>query len=421
MKINKSNIVKGFCIIILLGTIAMSCRQDPIFYIISSETAPVPPRISGSPTNMVVFERTYLSDPADPDSEKSIPLLFVASGILHWYGRPPDTGEPPSWDRSYGIPQPMGRIISLAVTKDRLYALCLNGDSLIATLQYMGHTGGWNIIPGISSLQSIYADPETDRLFVSAGSASINNTIAYSIYYLDLKDDTLKLLRNFTAMLSGAAYRKGTYYLCTRGAGIFQVTETDLAADLPISTPLNNFFGIPGNLMSFMGMIKLKDPAESIITIDRTGGSLYEILENEQGVAYFSPMYYYIGTSVTITSYAIGGLALWEDASGFIKKLVVSRQGTLYSTSYNNGYTEFYLNSYDGSFDKGNPIYYMDTVSGYSDRYSTSLGKLPINHLFQAPREIDPEMTFFASTQTAGLWSYRYRPFNGGWQWNSEE
>jgi len=269
-------------------------------------------------------------------------------------------------------------------------------------------------------IQSIHADPETDRLFVSA---RINNTtvpaLSYAIYYLDLKDDTLKQLIEYTTMLSGAAYRKGAYYLCTRGAGIFQVTETDLAADFPVPTPLYNIIGIPGN--TFMGMIKLKDPAESIIAIERTGGGLYEILEDEQGAAFLSQMYYNIGTSVTINSYALGALALWEDASGFIKKLVVSRQGTLYSTSYNNGYVEFYLNSYDGSFDKGNPFYYMDTVYGNSDRYTTSLGKLPINHLFQAPREVDPEMTFFASTQTAGLWSFRNRLFNGGWQWNSED
>jgi hypothetical protein len=58
------------------------------------------------------------------------------------------------------------------------------------------------------------------------------------------------------------------------------------------------------------------------------------------------------------------------------------------------------------------------TVDGNTDRYTATIGKHPINHLFQTPNNIDPRMTFFASTQTAGLWSYRDR--TGGWQWNAE-
>jgi len=424
MKINKSNIVKSFCAILLLGIIAMSCGQDPIFYIISSETAPVPPRIPGSPTNMVVFERKYRSNPSDPGSEKTISLLFVASGILHWYGRPLGTREPPTWDRHYNIPQPWGRIISLAATKDRLYALCLTGDSLIATLQYMGHTGGWKTIPLRSDypfIQSIYADPDTNQLF--AGACISNKTaITYVILYLD-PNNNLQILKRNTSMLSGAAYRDSndTYYLCTRGDGIFQVSKDSLETNTINDTTVSQLtIKKTDNRISFMGMIKLENSAQSIIAIGRFGGLLYEI--DEGGAAHFSQMFYNNGFGVATGGYAMGALALWEDyTDGSVKKLVAGKQGTLYSTSYNNGYVEFYLNSDDKSFDKGNSAFFMDTVHGNFDRYSTSLVKQPVNHLFQVPATIDPNKTFFASTQTAGLWSYRDRFNNGGWQWNAEE
>jgi len=460
MKINRSNIVKSFCAILLMGIIAVSCGQDPIFYIISTETAPIPPRIPGSPTNMVVFEREYqyFGDPADPDFDpdaepetRNINLLFVASGSLHWYGGDPSA---PEWDMDYGIPQPEGRITSLAITKNYLYALCLNGNSLTATLRYMGRTGGWTTISGIDEyplLQSIYADPETDRLFVGAGITS-KTDITYAILYLDVNKDTdeqtLKMLKPKTAMLSGAVYRKDAYYLCTRGQGIFKVSEDNLKTN-PINDEmvlqLKNISEVkieteidpdnppdPDNLLEikielqekdsdilFMSMIKLKDSAESIIAVGRANGVLYEILENEEGAAYFSQIYYNNGNSATIGAFAMGAYALWQDRDEVIKKLVTGRQGTLSSTSYNNGYVEFYLKSDNNSFDKDNPTRFMDTVHN-SDRYSTNLGKHPINHLFQAPESIDENMTFFASTQASGLWSYRDRPNNGGWQWNAE-
>jgi hypothetical protein len=457
MKINKSNVVKSFCAIFLLGIIAVSCAQDPIFYIVTTETAPIPPLIPGSPTNMVIFEHTYLSDPANPGSKKTIPLLFVASGSLHWYGGNPSN---PEWDGDYGIPQPEGRITSLAVTKNRMYALCLDGNSTDATLRYIGRTGGWNTIPGTDEyplIQSIYADPETNRLFVGAAITS-KTEITYAILYLDLNENRLKVLRRKTAMLSGAVYRNsnGAYYLCTRGDGIFKVSESNLATnnindatvlqlnnigpvEIEVTIPdpenppeiqikIETVIQRKDNKILFMGMIKLEDSAESIIAVERTNatvrasGALYEILEKE-GSAYFSQMYYNNDyknkdNSITTSGHAMGVLALWEDTNGYIKRLVAGRQGSLTSSSYNNGYVEFNLKP-DDSFDKTNNNRSMLTVHD-PDRYSTNLGKLPINHLLQTPPNIDIKRTFFASTQTAGLWSYRDRPSNGGWQWNAE-
>ena len=499
MKKSTSNIVKGFCAILLLGGLAVSCRQDPIFHVISTETAPIPPRIAGAPTNMVVFEREYQVpvDPADPDFDpdavpetKTITLLFVASGRLHWYGSPDPATESPKWDRDYGIPRPGGKVIALAVTKTRLYALCLSSGSLRATLRYTTKTCNdtWHPVsraseyPLIQSIYSTYSDGDGEggQLFAGARKSS-KNTETYAILYLDSSTDTLQKLKSDTEMLSGAVYRKteGIYYMCTRGNGIYRVKKTDLETNSVSDTTVLQLKNIrkaeiqveidPGdppsdpdeppeiqieiqpviqernNRIVFMNIIKLKDSAESIIAIGRDGGVLHEILTNDALVDMFDDVpdsaelledlkesrafsqIFYINSETGNPSgnartggFATGAFALWEDPLNSATKLLVAgRQGTLFSTSYNNGYIEFKLTS-DGSFDKENPSRGMLTVDN-SDRYSTSLEKQPINHLFQVPVEVDTRKIFFASTQTGGLWSYRNRSSNGGWQWNAED
>ena len=506
MRISTSNVVKSFCAILLLGLLAVSCRKDPIFYIISTETAPIPPLIPGSPTNMVVFQREYKhftdtpNDPNDPAFDPEAPyeiipinFLFVASGRLHWYGSPDPANESPRWDRRYGIPQPGGKIISLAVTRKHLYALCLSGSSLRATLRRIGHEhdSEWQEVAGVNEyplIQSIYVTDfkkddasEPDQLFAGARRGD-----TYALLYLDDTDNpTLKLLKGKTEMLSGAAYRDNFYYLCTRGDGIFRIGKSYLDTNPTIDEELDNInvlqltnlrkvqvkidpdnpdpdipdpddpppvdpppvdpelkFKIDiqeGNKnLLFMSMIRLEN--KSIIVNGRNGGILYEILTDtdldnlfndvtvtepsvsigdfDKGRA-FSQIFYDNGRSARTGGYAMSGLTLWEDDNRYLKKLVASRQGTLFSTSYNNGYIEFNLKYSGGSFDKKNPLNLMQTVDDY-DRYSTNLEKQPINHLFQTPKEVDPERIFFASTQTGGLWSYRYRSGNGGWQWNAE-
>jgi len=397
VKIRASRIIKGFCAVLLLGIHAASCSQDAIFYIISKETAPIPPRIEGSPTRMVEFEREYNGSP--------IPLLFVASGDLHWYGGNPAS---PRWDsRDYGIPEPRGKIMSLAVTQDRLYALCLNGKEYwTTTLQYMEKSGGWGTIPGVSEyslIQSIYADPDDsqDLLFVGARKDDDKGE-TYAILYLDTTEQRLKRLTATASMLSGAAYRNGYYYLCTREDGIFRVDTADLPGSLS---------QLSGSKEVFMGMIKLPNTDEFIVAIERDDGALYQIEDNNPASS-FSLIDSGFGNRST------GALALWEN--GLVSILVAGRQGSLSSSSNNNGYVEFMLDSnYSviGSYAGNNLYTVLGEVAGA--QYSSSLKKRPINHLFQAPSTIDNERTFFASTQTTGLWSFRDR--SGGLQWNAED
>ena len=408
---------KNICaILITLNLLAVSCRQDPIFHVISTETAPRPPRIEGAPTNMVVFQREY-------PGREPVSIMYVASGRLHWYAKSP--GNVSAWDSDeYLIPQPDGKIISLAVAGKRLYALCREGSGVNAKLRYIKSNGNeWETINSDvhQEIQSIYTDAETSQLFAGAGR---NN---YAILYLDNASDTLKMLKSDTSIFSGAVYRDGDYYFSTRGSGIFKIAQADLAANktdsikqLVDNTDIEE--DKRNDNLVFISMIKLNDNT-TIIAVERNGGALYEVHGDS-----FRRMKYTIGGNtdwIATGRYATRAIALWqENPEGGRKLLTVGIQGGLYSTttsSYTYGYIEFDLKS-DDSFDTGfvsrDPII---SVRNDNDRYTATLGKHPVNHLFQAPREVDDNMTFFASTQTAGLWSYRDRPDNGGWQWNGEE
>jgi hypothetical protein len=393
-------------IIILLVFLTTTCSQAPIFYIISNETAPTKPRIEGAPTNMVIFKWGGKD------------VMLVASGRLHWYAKiddPNNLGEFISrWDSGeFGIPQPKGKITSLAVTPTRLYALCIDDQGINATLRYIkSDESAWTTISSVASypLQSIYADPEKEQLFVGARRSNSNS---FAIYYLN-STDKLVQLKDGTALLSGAVHKTGNYFLCTRGE-FFQVKDD-----------LTDIQQLSENKIVFMGIIKLKD--ESIVAVARDKGTLYEA--NNDSLVKME--YANNGGTIETGKYAMGSFGLWEGPIdslplGTTKKLIVGIQGGLstgyYSTtSYSHGYVEFELNS-NGSFNTA--IQRRDSgrleSAGNNDQYASSLGKHPINHLFQAPDSIDEKRTFFASTQTGGLWSFRDRPSNGGWQWNAEE
>jgi hypothetical protein len=402
------------CKTIILSWLVLifSCNQDPIFFTISTETAPVPPRIPGNPTNMVVFKRN------------SVPIMYVASGSLHWY-------TASNWDLpEYNIPQPGGRIIDLAASNDYLYALSISSSGESTTLRRIGPAAnGWEDISistnetNYTIIQTIFADKTTGRLFAGVMN---NNNIDYGIFYLD--GTTLKLLQGDTEMLSGAAYRNNFHYLSTRGRGVYMVSETALSTNDPSSTQQLNDVDAMINNRLFMGMIQLVN--EQIIAVERDGGALFKVQETG-----FKQIKYSNEDNVATGRYATGALALWQQVifdengdpgPGTSKILVAGIQGVLYSnssissSSYTHGYVEFELKengsiNIESSRRDNSPSI---TVDGNTDRYTATIGKHPLNHMYQTTPDIDANMTFFASTQTAGLWSYRNR--DGGWQWNAE-
>jgi len=363
-----------------------SCTQDPIFFKISKEVPPVKPRIPGHPTKMVEFKW-----------DGTNPVMFVASGdSLHWYN-----GS--SWDSGLnGISQkPGGRIIDIAATSDCLYALCLYDSENKATTSVLKRNsgGGWSDITINNSsqyrfIETIYADPSNTKLFAGASIAMTEN---YGILYLDDKNDTaLKQLKENTGLLSGVAF-DSSYYLCTKGKKVFKVTG---------STPTVTEIG--DGKSEFMGMVKLASPTTIIVVergVDSDGGmrgTLYKINSSGQLES----------TGKSIGNYATGALAVWKNPNNLTEIILTAgKQEDLYTSStssYTNGYVEFKINS--GTLDSR--IDPPSITVHDSDRYTSTIGKHVINHMYQF------DGVFFASTQKDGLWSYRDR--KEGWQWNAE-
>jgi hypothetical protein len=404
-----------FCKIGIFFVLALvfSCSQDPIFFTISTEPIPVKPRIQGGPTNMAVFNSR----------------MYVASGKLFSYN------GASGWDDSM---QPGGKVIGLAATDDHLYALCIIGSGVTTVLRRWEPNEGWTDIGNAEGrytlIQSIYATTGTpNRLFAGA----MNNSGSdYGILYLD--NTTLKLLEIKdnegktvnTEMLSGAARLGAFHYLSTRGRGVFQVAADNSVKQLGEAENPD----IKDRL--FMGMIQLNTDGP-IIVIERNEGTFFEVQADG-----FRRLTYSSGAAVTSGKFATGALAVWQQVTAnddgtlnYIdgkKMLVAGIQGGLFSSttttsSYSHGYVEIELDS-PFNYDADNKWLVLNTtrssispditVDGHTDRYTATIGKHPINHFFQAPYTIDARMTFFASTQTAGLWSYRER--EGGLQWNAE-
>ena len=446
--------------IIIFSALALvlSCSQDPIFFTISTEPIPVKPRIQGGPTNMAVFEREY-PDPDNDNSTKKVSIMYVASGDLHWYAKAGTGAGNPGWDSSeYYIPQPGGKVIGLAATGDHLYALCIIGSGVTTVLRRIGPAldDAWRNVPigpGVRYrlIQTIFTDK--NRLFAGA----MNNSGSdFGILYLaaDNTDPSnpvsvLRQIISDTEMLTGAASLGNSHFLSTRGKGVYKVTKDDLdggsvKSDVSPQLPElirrkdddgNDFMddagGNPNRML--MGMIQLNDNGP-IIVIERSGGTFFEV--REEG---FTRIRYSSGGSVASGRFATGALAVWrqvirnDDGSPNYtdgrKMLIAGIQGGLFSTttssSFSHGYIEIELDS-PLDFNEGWLVFNTInrsvspniTVDGNTDRYTATIGKHPINHMYQASSDVDANMTFFASTQTAGLWSYRNR--TGGLQWNAE-
>jgi len=415
--------------IFLLGLVAIfSSCSDPILFIISKEPPPQDPIIPGAPTNMVVFKRDY-PDPVDPGNQTiEVPILCVASGQLYWYAKYSDGSS--RWNlREYNFPQPPGNVFSLAATADYLYALTLAGGVNTSLYRiHRNHEAEWQKIEtdaGNYTLQLIYADPDQNRVF-AGGSRNDSDGDSFGILYLHQPIDpegtpTMRLLEANTSLLSGTAYRasEGIHYLSTRAMGIFQISEWG-AGD-----PASGLQPHPGSSSHFTGMLKLKDTENTIIAVVRDGGDFYKVSNGSSVLMTFSE------GAIQTGSYSTGALALWTCPYGTGRKLIVAGiQGTLVNTtssSYTHGYVEFNLNSDDTineSSSRRNPgnLLSVESPDGDgNDSYRSTIGIKPINHLFQAPLEVDSNMTFFASTQNSGLWSFKDRgPDSGGWQWNAE-
>jgi len=371
--IKKKNFI--YIAVILSGLLTVfSCGQDPIFYKISQETPQEESFIKGAPTNMVECKRNGTDT-----------VMFVASGgKLHWY-------REGAWDSgTYYTPNPPGGIIiSLAATKTHLYAVTGMKDTKLWRID-LPSGSSWEEVPGSGSypypyVQRVYADPDDTLNLLFAGAM---NDSEFGI--LSYNGTAWTLLESNTQMLSGAAYDGITnhYYLSTQGTGVYKFDGSNTV------TPLGGG--------TFTGMIKLD--TDKIIVVEQDGGTLYEVMSSRLN-----------NLVVSTGKYATGALSLWEKNG--TKMLTAGIQGAKTNTVTSHGYVEFGLDSSGDLTGSRNdpPTITVDNP----DRYQASLGKHPINHMHQASVNVDPsENRFFASTQSAGLWSYKNR--SGGPQWNAE-
>jgi hypothetical protein len=384
-----------------------ACNQNAIFYTISQEPPLREPQIKGTPSNMVVYKGK----------------LYVANRFtLYRYGRPSPT-EDPVWDS--GFTQPGGEIRGVAATDNDLFVLTEGG---LKRFVEVSGKWEWKDVSVDSSddarnyavLQTIYAD--TTRLFVGSGTGKLDaKDDNYAILYWD-GTDKLKSLKTGVHLLSGAVSNGTIHFLSTLGSGIFTVSGSPPALTSTESLPNPGKTG--DNKRTVTGIIYLKDAA-TVVAVDRSG----EILAITNPFTGFTPRGKKTG------NYTTGALALWRTpppnpASSSPPPdpdslLLVGIQGTLTSTaqSYTNGYREIELNASGGL-----PLDLSINVPGTggttsvsnSDKYTSSLGKIPINYLFQVPYEIDPAMPIFASTSGEGLWSYRDHEKNRDVHWNAE-
>ena len=371
--------------------IALGACNEPVFYIISVEPPIADPLIGGSPANFAVYNNE----------------VYTASGRrIYSY-------DANKWKLISS--QPGGRIVTLAATGSYLYAFCLqdSGGNTNINLRRYSSSGGWDDVTGdtggYNMLQSVYA--ANDKVFIGAQNKDSYFIILYIDEALDLEFKALTqggTKEEPVGMLCGVAFDSlnSNYYLCTRSDTIY-VADENLTDIQPKK--------IEG--VNFTGIINLEID-DFIVAISRSG-DLYNVkaISDEKDTSDLK-------ISIGNNRHSTGALAVWHEADGTPRLLLAGRQDRLDYTvdsGYTYGYMELELDSAGIKADmdfiepgKASP----SSVADY-ERYVSTLGKYPVNHIFQAPAQTDPNMTLFASTQKNGVWSYKER--NGIPQWNAEE
>jgi len=371
-----------FKILILISIVFFigSC-SDPIFYTVFLETPILKPFINGSPTNFAEFNNS----------------LYVASGkkIFKYNG---------TWSEWIKYND---RIVALAATNSSLYALYLQNDTSNGRILNLTSGAPLNLL----NVQSIHA--VNDILFASVRTSAGNaNTDTYKIYYKDGVADFTEISLvipegKTSSWLVGVASNSINYYLCTI-YGIYSVDKTTFAASLILTPSVNND--------EFTGIISLDNDYIAVIS---KSGRLYEIdsANNFRTV---------ISSEFNNNRSSTGALAVWykENTDLNPSLLLVGRKENSYTTSsgYTNGYVEITLDTATGEIigsqfnEPGlNSLSSIDN----NNSYVSSLGKQPVNHIIQTPKNVDPNMRLFASTQQEGVWSYRDR--GEGLRWNAEQ
>lgn len=349
-----------------------SCN-DPIFFIIHKETPILKPLIPGSPTNFVIFKND----------------MYVASGKKIYIYRK-DSKQWSEWIEMNDF------VMSLAATDTSLYALYLNNNTG-RIKQFVD-----NSVLDVNSVDSLYS--LDNCLFINN---RVNNT-EYSISFRKEGNSTFKQIPGTTSnfVLKGVASDATYYYFCVFD-NIYYIPKADIETGT-----VTNMTKID-NISKFTGIINLNGTHVAVIN---DNGILYEINNATiRQAAKFSDSFY-----------TTGMLAVWYRNSSDTKPslLLIGRQEKVFTTQtvYTNGYVEMALDSTGkiSGTSFGEPGKNQLSSISNNDSYVSSMGKQPINHMMQAPHDIDSRMTLFASTQQNGVWSYKDRGDGDGELWNAE-
>ena len=446
-------------LLILAAAVILSACNDPVFDAISLEVPPVRPLINGAPTNMVVFsyDTTIIND-SGIEEIVTDSFIYAASGRILW------RYDGTRWERA--SPQPSGRIIQLAATNNFLYALTFEDsrDRVTFTLRRFNRAIWESITDVEGTIRNIHA--VNNALFINTEVSETNRT-AHRIFYIyedqiNPEDTSLTAVIlqynnvNAEGEISGVAWN-GTYYFIPasyiyeernvetdeitprRRSGVF-VVDSSGAVLRRLAAPV---FDSDANRMPvdrFMGIINLENAANTIVVIARNG-ELFTVTDS----VISDPI-----RDVSMGNHrATGALAIWRNPDYYLtfedgdphpspSLLLAGRQSRTATTAFGftQGYLEIYLdaNGIKIEMNDADPPRNTNnfrepglrtgvTVSSVHrhERYMSTLGRHVVNHIFQAPFQLDPDMTLFASTQLNGLWSYRDRGTTvPEWQWNAE-
>jgi len=388
--------------------IILCACNDPVFYAIYQEIKPIEPRIKGVPTNFAIHGGS----------------MYVASGHnLFSYNKSADEGpDRPYWKSEAA---PGGNILQIASAGGNLYALCStdqnnNGKTVIRRLE--NDNASWTKLGGVLDNY-----PKIHDIFAAGGvlfvSATAENTNLDYIYYtiLYIVNDKTEVLQtadpenfNNTGELNGAVYNAagGNYFLTAKNRGVYRIDDFDEGAKL---LKFHNADGKEVNV-NFSGIIALEDDNNTILLISRNNGDVYTVNDSIERFE-----------NLSMGRLATGALVVWRenDQPDCRRLLLAGRQDSLtYSSTYGYSYGYMELELDEGGIKSGSNFVEpgrnsFSTLVDY-ERYQSSIGKYPVNYLFQAPPDIDGNMTLFASTQKNGVWSCRDRDRNSNKYWNAE-
>ena len=390
---------RPFVYVIFSLIIALGACNDPVFYMISVEPPLVEPLIGGSPTNFTVFNKE----------------VYVASGrrIFSYDGK--------NWKSLSS--QPGGRIMRLAATDSYLYALCFTDSGGNTILRRFSAAGKWEDLTGVTDgynrLQSVYA--ANDKVFIGAE----RNGLFIILYMAD--DDTgySPLTPGGTdeepvGMLCGIAYDDSIYYLCTGPSFRRTNPEIPVSSTVYVAQQITDPETTTARKIedvTFTGIINLGN--NNILAISRSG-DLYNVNADADIT---------VVKDISLEGRpSTGALAVWVDKDDDSRRLLLAGRQDRLDYAVDSGYTYGYMeleldpggiNGIKAGKDFNVPGTFPSSSVADYERYVSTIRKYPVNHIFQTPKSIDPEMTLFASTQKNGVWSYRQRGSEK--IWNAEE